>query len=356
MHKLPLLLLAGALLFSTATRVNAGEEQTKAPDGPPPMLVATAEMIEGSAEPMAEFVGTVYFARTSKVAAEVEGVVRSVLVKDGESVSKGARLVVLDDELLATELEGTRATYEQNEVDVEQARRDFQRIANLYEQDSIAETEYEAYQTTQRRFEKLSIVLKARLDKLLLEQKKKTIHAPFTGVVIETLVEAGEWAPAGGTVALVADNRTFEVLVDIQADLLGYLEPGRKVTLTVGKSTLEGSFLTVIPKGDIATRAFSAKFGVKAPNLIEGMEARVQLPTAAASAGLLVPRDAVTNSFGQDVIFTIEQGQARMHTVQIIGHTQQMVAVSSPDLHAGQQVVIKGNERIRDGQAVTTGD
>ncbi len=349
-------------LFFTATALlitvnHATAEEKQGAGGPPPMLVATAEVVTGKAEPMTDFVGTVFFSRTSKVAAEVEGVVRSVLVDDGESVKKAARLVVLDDELLATEVEGTRATYEQNEVDVAQAKRDFERIANLYKEDSIAETEYETYQTTLRRFEKLSIVLKARLDKLLLEQKKKTIRAPFDGVIIETLVEAGEWVPAGGTVALVADNRTYEILVDIPANLIGFLEAGRKVQVRTDSQVLDAEYQTIIPKGDIATRTFSAKFKLSGtPTLVEGMEARVRLPTAVATDGLLVPRDAVTKSFGQEVIFTVIDGVARMHTVQVLGHTKDRVAVNVSGLEAGQQVVVKGNERIRDGQSVMTGE
>ena len=351
MHRaLSLLFTATSLLMAVSY---AAAEEKQGAGGPPPMLVATAEVVSGKAEPMTDFVGTVYFSRTAKVAAEVEGVVRSVLVDDGEPVKKAARLVVLDDELLATEVEGTRATYEQNEVDVAQAKRDFERIANLYKEDSIAETEYETYQTTMRRFEKLSIVLKARLDKLLLEQKKKTIRSPFDGVIIETLVEAGEWVPAGGTVALVADNRTYEILVDIPANLIGFLEAGRKVQVRTDSQVLDAEYLTIIPKGNIATRTFSAKFKVRnAPTLIEGMEARVKLPTAAAIDGLLVPRDAVTKSFGQDVIFTVVDGMARMHSVEVLGYTRDQVAVSASGLEVGQQVVIKGNERIRDGQAI----
>ena len=351
MHRaLSLLFTATSLLMAVSY---AAAEEKQGAGGPPPMLVATAEVVSGKAEPMTDFVGTVYFSRTAKVAAEVEGVVRSVLVDDGEPVKKAARLVVLDDELLATEVEGTRATYEQNEVDVAQAKRDFERIANLYKEDSIAETEYETYQTTMRRFEKLSIVLKARLDKLLLEQKKKTIRSPFDGVIIETLVEAGEWVPAGRTVALVADNRTYEILVDIPANLIGFLEAGRKVQVRTDSQVLDAEYLTIIPKGDIATRTFSAKFKVRnAPTLIEGMEARVKLPTAAAIDGLLVPRDAVTKSFGQDVIFTVVDGMARMHSVEVLGYTRDQVAVSASGLEVGQQVVIKGNERIRDGQAI----
>jgi RND family efflux transporter MFP subunit len=317
------------------------------------MLVETAEVSSGKAEPMAEFVGTAYYARTAQVAAEVSGLVRAVMVDDGEKVSKGTRLVTLDDDILNSEIEGAQADFEQNRVDLEKAKKDFERISNLYKEDAIAETEYESYQTTQSRYEKQHISLKARLDKLLLEQKKKTIRAPFDGLVIETLVEPGEWVSVGGTVAQVADNRTFEVLVDIPANLTSHLKSGRSVSATISNQTVEATFLTIIPKGDIATRTFTAKFGLEQnPSFIEGMQASVMLPTATSIDGLLVPRDAVINQFGQNVLFLAVEGAAKMVPVQVIGYQGMQVAVTGDGLEAGQQVVIKGNERIRDGQPV----
>ncbi|MBW2451579.1 MAG: efflux RND transporter periplasmic adaptor subunit [Deltaproteobacteria bacterium] len=344
------------LLGLNVGSVYAQDSPKKPGGGPPPMLVEVENIQEGDAEPLTSFVGTVFFARSANIAAEIEGIVQQVLVEDGESVRKKTPLVVLDDDLLTTEIDGTRAAYEQNEVDVSQARRDFERIANLFKEDSIAETEYESYQTTLRRFEKLSIVLKARLDKLLLEQQKKTIRAPFDGVVIETLAEEGEWVPEGGAVALLADNRSLEVQVDIPAEIIGFLNQGRTVSITVNGSVLDGTFLTVIPKGDIATRTFSAKFKVvEAPKLVEGMEARVELPIGPASNSLLVPRDAVVDSFGKKVVYVVEDNQVRMVSVKVKGTTSQQVAISGDGLEVGQPVVTKGNERIRDGQTVRVG-
>ena len=111
------------------------------------MLVETAEVVTGQAEPMAAFIGTVFFSRTAQVAAEVDGKVRQVYLEDGQAVSRGDRLVRLEDDLLQTELDGTRASYEQNQVDLAQARRHYDRIAVLHNQDSIYTTEFESYGT-----------------------------------------------------------------------------------------------------------------------------------------------------------------------------------------------------------------
>jgi RND family efflux transporter MFP subunit len=351
MHKTTGIILA--VLSLSLLNGNAFAEEKKKPAGPPPMLVETVEVVAGQAEPQAAFVGTVFFARTAQVAAEVDGKVRQVYLEDGHAVSKGARLVLLEDDLLKKEIEGTRASYEQNQVDLAQAQRDYDRIAVLHEQESIATTEFESYATRVSRLEQLSLVLKARLDRQLLEQEKKTIRAPFDGRIIENLVEVGEWVTAGGSVATVADNRNLDVQVDIPAPLLNFLTQDREVRVSVAGEDLPATFLTLIPKGDFATRTFTAKFRMKDnPKLIEGMQATVMLPTATTINGLLVPRDAVINQFGRDVIFLAAEGIAKMVPVEINGYQGMQVAVTGAGIEAGQKVVIKGNERIRDGQAV----
>jgi RND family efflux transporter MFP subunit len=346
------IILTGLTLTLTSSYAVA-EEQKKKAGGPPPMLVETAEVVNGQAEPMAAFVGTVFFSRTAHVAAEVDGKVRQVYLEDGQAVSRGDRLVRLEDDLLQTELDGTRASYEQNQVDLAQAQRDYDRIAVLHKQDSIATTEFESYETRVSRLEKLSLVLKARLDRLLLEQKKKTIRAPFDGRIIENLVEVGEWVTGGGAVVAVADNRNLEVQVDLPAALLNYLTQDRVVSVSIAGTDLPATFLTLIPKGDLATRTFTAKFSLERNSgLMEGMQASVMLPTAASIDGLLVPRDAVINLSGNDVIFLVAEGTAKMISVQVMGYQGMQVAVTGEGLEAGQQVVVKGNERIRDGQPV----
>ena len=70
--------------------------------------------------------------------------------------------------------------------------------------------------------------------------------------------------------------------------------------------------------------------------------------------GLLVPRDAVINSDGKDVVFINDNGQARMFSVEIVGHSSPLAGIIGDDIETGQMVIIKGNERIRDGQSVRT--
>ena len=67
-----------------------------------------------------------------------------------------------------------------------------------------------------------------------------------------------------------------------------------------------------------------------------------------------MPRDAVIKSAGSDVVFIDNDGHARMLEVEITGHTGPNVGIRSDEIEPGQRIIVKGNERIRDGQPVRT--
>lgn len=330
------------------------EEKKKEAGGPPPALVTVAEITEGEVQPMSNFVGTVFYSNVSKVAPEVAGKVRDVSFEEGQRVKQGATLVVLDSEILDANIASTEASHEQVLVQLEKARKDFNRIEALYREESVAESVYDEYLFNVRGLEKQAQSLAADLERLRIEREKKTIKAPFSGVVIEKLVEEGEWVSPEGGVAVVAADRELDVIVDVPERILGFLKKGEKVKVKIGGEELEGKIRAFIPRGDVATRTFPVKIRVKNPSgrLKEGMEARALLPSSGRIKGLLVHRDAVIKRFGMDVVFVVVDSTAKMIPVGVTGYHKDMVGISGPGLEAGMQAAVKGNERIMDGQPV----
>lgn len=196
--------------------------------------------------------------------------------------------------------------------------------------------------------------LQASLDRLLLEKKKKEIAAPFDGIVVRKNAEKGEWVDDGGMVAVLADDSMVDIVVNVPAAMLKYLRPGKELSVWVGSQVLTGKFLSYVPKGDVATRTFDVKIRMENESgLLEGMEARALMPAAEKSAGLKVPRDALIDRFGQNVIWLVKDSAARMVPVQVTGYDGMSVGVAGPGLEKGDTVVVKGNERLREGQPVT---
>ena len=331
----------------------AAEEKKATENKPakPPSLVEVAEIVKGDAEPMLEFVGTVYYSRKSNLAAEVEGVVDQVFFEEGYRVKKGDPLVSLESNILDTVINGTRADHELVFVELEQAEKELARREPLYKEGSVSESSYDEHYFKSKMLKNRALSIKASLDRLLLEKKKKKIRAPFDSIVVQKNAEIGEWIKEGGMVAVVADDSEVDVIVDVPADMLQYLDPGRELEITAGDLKLKSKFLSFVPKGDVATRTFSVKTRLKNPGgLVEGMEARALLPTSNRKESLLVPRDGLVVKFGKNVVFVVDEGKAKMVQVAVQGYSGLQVGIAGPGLEEGQQIVVKGNERLFGGE------
>ena len=152
---------------------------------------------------------------------------------------------------------------------------------------------------------------------------------------------------------MIADNTKIDIFVDVSSNLLDLLKAGQQAPVTLGKRRLTATFLTFIPKGDIATRTFTAKLRLNtADQILEGMEARITLPRGSETQGLLVPRDAVVNKNGRYSIFIIDGGNAKNVPVTVIDYMDLTAGISGPGLEPGQSVIVKGSKRVRNGQPV----
>ena len=343
--------LASALVFMlSAPGVFA---QSKGKGGPPvrPGIVSVAEIVPGESQPMSDFVGTVFFAQVSDVAAEVAGRANVVTFEEGQQVFSGMVLVRLDTSLLDLTIKKNVALYEQARVELEDAQKDLQRMESLYKGQSVAVSVYDTSRFRMQGLEKKAAALSFELEHDKLMRRKMTIRSPFDGVVIRRDVDVGEWVSAGATVGVIASDTEVDVVVDVPETILEFLETGREVSIQHGQRQFAGKITAVVPRGDVATRTFSVK--IRLPNefgLIEGMEARVTLPSGSMVKGLLVPRDAVISQFGRTVVFVNVSGAAKMIPVQVKGYDGLMAGIAGPGLESGMQAVVKGNERIRDGQ------
>jgi RND family efflux transporter MFP subunit len=320
----------------------------------PPAPVVVSEIRTGFVAPEAEFVGTVFFLEVSDVASEVNGRIEAVNFEEGQRLKKGHVLVRLNADLLEKTLKGTKASYEQALSDLEKARSDFQRIENLYQRQVVPEQVYDENRFKVKGLEKKAESLKAEVERLEIELQKKVIHAPFEGVVIKKFVDRGEWLSPGSIVATMARDEIVDIMVDVPEEVMKFIRTGTEVKVKAGGKETRGKIFALIPRGDIATRTFPIKVRMgNSLSLVEGMEARVSLPTGDRKRSLMVPRDAVINPFGQDVIFAIVDSKAALFPVKVIGYQGNMVGLEAEGLRHGMKVAIKGNERLQDGQSVT---
>ena len=341
------------LLFSFCL-LHAQEEDAQ---GMPPASVVVSEVTSGMVAPESEFIGTVYYQEVSDLASEVDGLVEAVSFEEGQRVKKGKVLVKLNDDLLQKSLKAAKASYEEVLSDLERAERELARADNLYKEELISEQTYDDRKFSVKGLANKSRSLKATVEHLETELQKKIIKVPFNGIVVKKHIDRGEWLSPGSTVATIAQDSTVDILVDVPEDVIKAISTGMRVKIRVSAGELHGKILAIIPKGDISTRTIPVKIRAKNTlSLIEGMEARVSLPVGHKKKTLTVSRDAVITVFGDTVVFAVIDSEARMIPVEVVGYQGMTAGVHAEGLAEGMSVVIKGNERLRDGQTVEITD
>lgn len=322
MNNLIKTLIIAVTLLSFSVPLDAQEKKAMSM---PPAKVVVAEVKRGMIAPESEFIGTVYYQEVSDVAGEVDGKVESVEFEEGQRMVKDAELVRINSDLLLS--------------DLEKAVLEFKRAEGLYKEGLIPEEDYDA-----RRFEK---------ERLEIVLSKKTIRAPFAGVIVTKHIDRGEWLSQGSVIATIAKDDIVDILVNAPESVIRHLKIGMEVNVVAGINRITGNIIAIIPSGDLTTRTFPVKIRVKNNfSLMEGMVAKVSLPIGAKKKVFIVPRDAVLTVFGNTVVYAIKDSKATMLTVMIVGYDGMTAGIQGQGLVEGMQVVVKGNERLREGQEV----
>ncbi len=319
----------------------------------PPANVSVAKVIRGRIAPQNEFIATIFFQEISDTASEISGLVGMVHFEEGQRVKQNQILVELGSEILRKRLQAMTASFEQSLAELEIAGIDLKRRKELIKKRSISKQSFDENRFRVIGLEKRAAALKAEVERLEIELEKKIIQAPFDGVVIKRNVDRGEWISEGETVAIIGKDDTIDIVVEVPERFIQYIKNGMQVSATANGGDFVGTVIAIVPRGDVATRTIPVK--IRTPNehgLIEGMSARVTLPTGKIIPALIVPRDAVISKFGQNVVYAVVDAKSSMIPVQIVGYDGLSAGVESQGLAEGMLVVVDGNERLKNGQAV----
>ncbi|MCH7921712.1 MAG: efflux RND transporter periplasmic adaptor subunit [Nitrospinae bacterium] len=375
--------------------------------GPAPVVVAPVET--RTLEAIITLVGTVHPATRSLIASEVPGIVVKFPVEEGQRVKKGQTLaqlratpILIDiqaakatlekyiEELKELErgsrpeeVEEARAALQRTEAEYANAQREAARRKDLYEQQVVAIEQYQiattAAQAAAGRVAEARAVYeriktgprreriegaraqvasqKAVVARLEDQMKQSSITAPFPGVVVKEHTEVGQWLDRGDPVVELLDLSTVEVIVPVPERYIAEVRRGEAASLALdalpGRS-FTGRISQVIPQADAESRTFPVKIQVANPDglIKSGMFARVTLPVGRARRAIVVPKDALVSHGPVDILFVVDDGVARQVAVKRGQATGAWVAVDGP-VEEGQLVVVRGNERLRDGMPVT---
>jgi len=323
---------------------------------PPPVPVRAAEVMRKAVSERISLVGTVEPAMTSTVAAEISGLVIRFPVKEGDFVKKGALLVKLDETGILLRLKAAGALKEKIRVNLENVKKELERVQRLKKTDSIAEKRLDDADAAYRTLVSELAQTQAEIEHLEFEMRQKEIVAPFSGFVVKEHTQIGQWLQPGSAVVTLIDISRVRVSVDVPERYYVQFSPKSETFVTLKNLSdvpMPASVETMLSQGDPKSRTFPVKVGLENPNyrIKSGMEAVVIFSLPTKKEMLLVPKDAVVTAGYERLVYRIADGKVYPVSVDVLGYYDGNAAVSG-DLKAGEKVVIRGNERLRPGQLV----
>ncbi len=312
-------------------------------------LVETTKIVKEEVNPLQQFLGNVKFHRSSNLAAQNSGLVKAVNFGVGDRVKKSENLVKIDKDVLNARINAAKANLKNAKDSLANANKDYNRYKKLLKSNTITQKEYEDVLLKKDSLSSKVKALEATLKELQIQSIKKTIKAPFSGVIVEKNINLGEWVNAGTKIAKIVDTSKVEITFNIPFNVANALQKGSVYDIKIGNKIFKSKLFAIIPSGDKLTRTLPIKFKANVKNsfIFDGQEAIINLPKNTKTNALVVPRDAVIKRFGKNVVFIVGKDmKAKMIPVQIIGYVGDKTAIAAKGLSQGLDVVSKGNERI----------
>lgn len=198
----------------------------------------------------------------------------------------------------------------------------------------------------------------AGVERIEDELRRMRILAPATGYLVRKHVDVGAWVKVGDPVAELIDLDPVYVVGPVGERDVARVARGVRARVALDAypgRTFAGEVSQVVPQADRESRAFPVKVRVPNPDglLKAGMLARVTLEVGGSRRVIVVPKDAVVRrDEGGEVVFVVEGDVARARPVRTGAAVGGFLEVVQGALAPGQEVVVVGNETLRDGVRV----
>jgi RND family efflux transporter MFP subunit len=345
-----------ATLFLLIFPDEPGAQASKKSGGRPPALVKVLPVVEKEVVTRVTLVGTAEPRSETVVASEEAGLVRKMLVDEGDWVKMNQTLCVQDATQLTLRIEAARAALAEAEVMQARVQREWERQKRLFAINSVSKKAYENAQFDVGTASKKVARLQAEFYTLLDQVKKKTIYSPVSGYVVERHTLKGQWLGKGAPVVTLAVLDPIRVMVPVPERYISGVRKGEAVKVTfdaLPEHRFKGVIKAVIPRADKASRAFPVRIEISNPKGVikAGMLGRATMPVGRLHKAILIPKDALVLSIAGKSVYVINDQSAHLVPVKIGPAHGALIEVRG-DLKAGQRVVVRGNERLRPGQRV----
>ncbi len=372
--------VVAGLVFFTANRDGAVEgvarqgakQAGSAPAGPIPevaVMTVTAQTVPD--EP--EFIGQSEASRIVEIRPQVTGIIKERFFAEGLDVKKGDRLYQIDPVPFRAALLNAKARVAQSEARLVQAKQNLDRVKPLLAEQAVSQKDVDDAVAEDLSAKGALEAAKADVVKAQFDLDNTLIVAPISGLIERTRVYEGRLVSAQTdllTIIHQVDPMYVTVSVPETVVLRRVRERALKKVQGAGVYELRGviTFVdgTTYPHEgkldllDVGLRTTTGTRDVRVvfPNheraLLPGQFVKLRFVGAVRTGAILVPQRAVQQGPKGPVVYIVGEGdKVQVRDVQA-SNWQGNQWLIEEGLHAGERVVVEGQQRVTPGAQVKT--
>ena len=271
----------------------------------------------------------------------------------GSRIKKGEAIARIDAGDLRLDLADSEAQLASLKSQLKYRDSSLQRFEKLAASNNAAATQLDEAQSqldmTRQEIKRAEVAI-AQIKRRI---KQTEVLAPFPGIVVERVIQTGEFVNRGAQVARLVDTEHREIRAQAPLSVAGWIREGMQVSVEHQNNESLSPVSYVIPVGDDRSRMFEVRVEANDPAWIIGSPVRIALPNSEPRELVAIPRDGLVLR-GSDIYvmrvnndnkvekITVETGIGLGVFVEVIGKVEQ-----------GDRIITRGGERIQAGQAVT---
>jgi multidrug efflux system membrane fusion protein len=308
-----------------------------------PKPVVTVATVTVSPMPIiVNALGSMVAENEADVASELSGTVTEVAFEEGTLVDKDTVLVQINDALQI-------ATLAQRKAEEVLATLDYNRLKNLIGKGAISQQEVDKADANLK-------VAQANVAFAQAELNKTDIRAPFKGRLDVRNVSPGQYITSGQNLVRIVDRRSMKLRYAVPERYLSELavnKPVTFVTTAYPNKVFEGKVSFVSPQVDVDTRTITveAHFDNQDEILSPGLSGEATQVLSQNPNALSVPEESLVATITGYQVYVIKDQKVTSRPVEIGSRTNGRVEILK-GLEAGETVVARGQQSLRDGASV----
>ncbi|HWW03427.1 MAG TPA: efflux RND transporter periplasmic adaptor subunit [Candidatus Acidoferrum sp.] len=353
---------------------------------PQALVVQTAVARESSAPGGERTVlnasGYVTARRQATVSSKVTGKVTEVLIEEGMKVQEGQVLARLDDtnvkaSLLLAQAQWVSASnaLAETRVRIREADQELERQAGLLKNKIATQADYDHSEASALAYkakleqQQADIVVAERTVATWQQQLDDTIiRAPFTGIVTSKNAQPGEMISpisAGGGftrtgICTIVDMQSLEIEIDVNESYINRVQDRQPVEAILDAYPdwkIPCKVIAIIPTADRQKSTVKVRVGFDKldSRILPEMSVKVGFHetggAAVAAHQVTVPKAAIQQQDGHDVVFIVRDGRAERRAVTVSGSGDDQATITA-GLAAGEKVVLDAPGGLKEGAAV----